>query len=138
MLYLCFSLYNLNLGWVNNCHMDSPASRTALEGLEDAVREFNRDTPDHKLDELIDRRTNFAALVDFACKDLADRYPDRKQAKRKRDQVWWKIKHALERFCRVVYSFSSVMDVLASSHPEIASLACTFYIFVSSGGEKEL
>lgn len=118
--------------------MYSPASRTAFESLEDAVQEFNRNIPSHKMDQLIDRRTKFAALENFACRDLADHYPDQKQAKRKRDQVWWRIKHALERFCCVVYSFSAVMDVLVASHPEIASLACTFNFFLSWVGERAI
>lgn len=102
----------------------SPVSKEAFESLQTAVKSLNQDCLPSKRGELIDAQTKFACLEEAARKELANRYPEAIDVKRKRDLLWKKIKHGLEKFCKVVYSYASVMDVLVASHPEIASLVC--------------
>ena len=74
-------------------------------------------------DLLIDKHTNVKVLLRAAQEDLNKRF-SAKTSHSKSTQMWRNIKAGLERFCQVVYHYSSVMDVLVSAHPEIAALAC--------------
>ena len=66
-------------------------------------------------------------LLQAAQEDLKKRY-SASTPQSKKTQIWRNIKSGLGRFCQAVYNYSSVMDVLASSHPEIASLACKLHL----------
>ena len=74
-------------------------------------------------DLLIDKQTSFSGLLNTAQEDLQARFSTRTPLKKK-TQIWRNIKVGLEKFCQVVYHYSSVMDVLVSAHPEIAAFAC--------------
>lgn len=102
----------------------SPVSMEAVESLQTAVKALNQTTLPSKKGELIDVQTRFTCLEEAARTELANRYPEAEDVKRKRDVLWRKMKHGLEKFCKFVYSYASVMDVLVASHPEIASLVC--------------
>jgi len=88
-----------------------------------AVEDFNESVTQGRQNLLIDKQTHFRDLHRIAQEDLKKRFAVTTPQKR-RTQIWRNIKLGLEKFCQVVYNYSSVMDVLASSHPEIASLAC--------------
>jgi len=102
----------------------SQLSRVAVKSLEDAIQNFNTKVPCHKSEAIVDKRTKFAALVKAAQKELVDHCSEEVAVKGHRKLAWRKVKHALEKFCKTIYAYSAVMDVLVSSHPEIASLAC--------------
>ena len=102
----------------------SPVSMEAFESLQTAVKALNQTTLSSKTSELIDVQTRFTSLEEAARRELANRYPEAEDVKRSRDVLCKNIKHGLEKFCKVLYSYASVMDVLVASHPEIASLVC--------------
>ena len=77
---------------------------------------------------LIDKQAKANSLLEIAQHDLKKHFSS-KTPQSKKNKVWHKIKSGLEKFCQVVYHYSSVMDVLVSSHPEIAALACKWYGF---------
>lgn len=101
----------------------SLASSTSFGSLKSAVEGFNASVTRDRQDLLIDKHTNVKFLLRAAQKDLERRF-SAKAPGNKSTQIWRKIKTGLERFCQVVYHYSSVMDVLVSAHPEIAALAC--------------
>ena len=67
-------------------------------------------------DLLIDKQADFKALLQAAQSDLKKRFSTR-APQDKKTQIWRHIKSGLGEFCEVVYRYSSVMDVLVSSHP---------------------
>lgn len=92
-----------------------------------AVDDFNEVVTRDQRDLLIDKQTSFNVLLQAAQEDLKKRF-SAKTPQSKKTQIWRNIKSGLQRFCQAVYNYSSVMDVLASSHPEIASLACKLHL----------
>ena len=84
-------------------------------------------------DLLIDKQTKFPVLLEFAQEDLKKRFSV-KTSQSKKTQIWRHVKSSLEKFCQVVYHYSSVMDVLVSAHPEIAALACKLLLLVVGDG----
>ena len=101
----------------------SIVSSPAFCELEAAVKDVNHHVPQDRKDLLINKQTKFKNLLQNAHEDLAKRYSTEVPSSKK-TRIWQKTKAGLEKFCRVVYHYSSVMDVLVSSHPEIAALAC--------------
>lgn len=91
------------------------------------VEDFNEGMTRDQRHLLIDKKTSFNVLLQVAQEDLNKRF-SAKTPQSKKTQMWRKIKSGLERFCQAVYNYSSVMDVLVSSHPEIASLACKLHL----------
>lgn len=100
----------------------SLASSAFVSSLKGAVEGFNESARQDRRDLLIDKQTKFNVLLEVAQEDLQKRFSPRTPQSRK-TQVWRNIKSGLEKFCQVVYHYSSVMDVLVSAHPEIAALA---------------
>ena len=103
----------LGLTGTDRCLPSSPCSKVALDGLVFAVQALNRDITGQKRSEFIDVQTKYACLEESERKESATRYPDQVVVKRKRDAFWYKMKNALERFCKVLYAYSTVIDVLA-------------------------
>lgn len=101
----------------------SLASSAFVSSLKGAVEGFNESARQDRRDLLIDKQTKFNVLLEVAQEDLQKRFSPR-TPQSKKTQVWQNIKSGLEKFCEVVYHYSSVMDVLVSAHPEIAALAC--------------
>lgn len=101
----------------------SIVSSLCFDALKTTVDTVNKDIPQDRQDLVIDKQTKFKSLLQTAKEDLANRYPDELPSS-KRNKLWQNIKKGLTKFCQVVYHYSSVMDVLVSSHPEFAALAC--------------
>ena len=101
----------------------SLASSASFGSLKSAVEGFNASVTQDRQDLLIDKHTNVKVLLRAAQEDLKRRF-SAKAPPNKSAQIWRNIKTGLEKFCQVVYHYSSVMDVLVSAHPEIAALAC--------------
>ena len=87
---------------------------------------------------LIDRKTQFLDLHRTAQEDLEKYLSNDRTSHSKRTQIWRNVKSGLERFCKCVHRYSSVMDVLSSAHPEIASLACRLHIDTSKNQSELL
>lgn len=114
----------LHLGTpLTSVNATSLASSAAFRSLKRAVASFNDNVTRDQQDLFIDKKTNFDVLLEVAQQDLKKRFGAR-VPQSKKTQIWQSIKSGLEKFCQVVYHYSSVMDVLVSSHPEIAALAC--------------
>lgn len=95
----------------------------SFSSLKIAVEGFNNSVTQDRRDLLIDKQTEFKVLLEVTQEDLKKRF-SAKTPHSKKTQIWRNIKSGLERFCQVVYHYSSVMDVLVSAHPEFAALAC--------------
>ena len=101
----------------------SLAQSAAIGSLDTAVESFNRTVPSDRQNLIIDKRTSFTGLLSLVKDDLKKQYPN-DFPKSKTSKILRTVKSRLEKFCQVVYHYSSVMDILVSSHPEIAALAC--------------
>ena len=97
---------------------------TAFRSLLGAVQDFNGAVTRENRKLFIDKQAQFSDLYKVAQEDLEKLSSYNNSPHGKKVQVWHNVKSGLERFCRCVHRYSAVMDVLASSHPEIASLAC--------------